>query len=69
MLNAQDDHKMFLSIMLEPNLDQISAFEKNLAEHNRKFHTEGFRKDRIPVRTYSVCTILNPVRDIASKSY
>ncbi len=30
--------------MLEPNLDQISAFEENLAAHNRKYHSEGFMK-------------------------
>ncbi len=29
-------HKMHLQIMLEPKLDQISLFEKNLAEHNKK---------------------------------
>ena len=41
---AQADYKMYLQIMLEPKLDQVSLFEKNLAEHNRKFHSEGFRK-------------------------
>ncbi|MFH0756657.1 MAG: hypothetical protein V2B15_05150 [Bacteroidota bacterium] len=30
--------------MLEPKLDQISLFEKNLAEHNQKYHTDGFRE-------------------------
>ena len=34
ILNAQDDYKMFLSILLKPNLDQVSAFEENLAAHN-----------------------------------
>ena len=42
LLNAQDDYKMFLSMPLEPNLDQISRFEENLAAHNKKFHTDGF---------------------------
>jgi hypothetical protein len=42
--NAQDDYKMFVSIMLEPNLDQITQFEKNVAEHNKEYHSEGFKK-------------------------
>ena len=40
--NAQSDYKMYLQIMLEPELDQISLFENNLAEHNKKYHSEGF---------------------------
>ncbi len=42
LLSAQDDYKMFLTMLLEPKLDQISAFEENLATHNKKFHNEGF---------------------------
>ena len=42
--NAQADYKMYVQIMVQPKLDQISLFEKNLAEHNKKYHSEGFRK-------------------------
>ena len=42
--NAQADYLMYLQIMLNPKLDQISLFEKNLADHNKKFHSEGFMK-------------------------
>jgi len=43
-VQAQADYKMYLQILLEPKLDQISQFEENLAEHNKKFHSEGFRE-------------------------
>lgn len=44
ILSAQADYKMYAQIMLDPKLDQITTLEKNLAEHNKKFHSEGFRK-------------------------
>lgn len=44
ILTAQEDYQMYVSIMLDPKLDQITTLEKNLAEHNKKFHSEGFRK-------------------------
>jgi len=44
---SQADYEMYLQIMLEPRLDQISLFEKNLAEHNKKFHSDGFQKTSV----------------------
>lgn len=43
-VNAQADYKMYLTLMLEPKLDQISQFEENLAAHNKKYHSEGYHK-------------------------
>ena len=45
--NAQADYEMFLQVALEPKLDQITLFEKNLAEHNKKYHSEGFMKAEV----------------------
>ncbi len=45
--NAQADYKMYIQLSLEPNLDQITLFEKNLAEHNKKYHSEGFMKAEV----------------------
>lgn len=47
VLQAQADYEMYLQIMLEPKLDQIAIFEENLAEHNQKYHSEGFRKAEV----------------------
>lgn len=46
-LQAQADYKMYIQLSLEPNLDQITLFEKNLAEHNKKYHSEGFMKAEV----------------------
>lgn len=46
-VQAQADYKMFIQLSLEPNLDQITLFEKNLAEHNKKYHSEGFMKAEV----------------------
>lgn len=41
-LQAQADYKMYAQVSLEPKLDQITLFEKNLVEHIKKYHSEGF---------------------------
>lgn len=46
-IQAQADYKMYAQVSLEPKLDQITLFEKNLAEHNKKYHSEGFMKAEV----------------------
>jgi len=44
ILMAQEDYKMWATELLQPKLDKVETFEKNLAEHNKKFHNEGNKK-------------------------
>ena len=44
--NAQADYKMYIQLSLEPNLDQITLFEKNLGRTQQEIPFRGLFEGR-----------------------